>query len=91
LPVINADLESRLEVSTLEGGKAQVDIPAGSRSDSVLRVRNKGLPRFGSNGKGDLYLLWMKVRVPEKFDRDERELYERLRALADNPKRHFWE
>lgn len=56
----------------------------------MLRVRNKGLPRFGSNGKGDLYLR-MKVRVPEKFDREERELYERLRVLANKPKRHFWE
>jgi molecular chaperone DnaJ len=90
LPVIDAVLGSRLEVSTLEGGKAQVDIPAGIQPDTVLRLRNKGLPRFGGKEKGDLYLR-VKVRVPEKLDREERELYERLRALADKPKRHFWE
>jgi molecular chaperone DnaJ len=90
LPVTDAVLGSRLEVSTLEGGKAQVDIPAGIRPEAMLRLRNKGLPRFGGKGKGHLYLR-VKVRVPEKLDREERELYERLRALADKPKRHFWE
>jgi hypothetical protein len=69
LPVSDAVLRSRLEVSTLEGGKARGDIPAGIQPDTVLRLR---------------------VRVPEKLDREARERYERLRALADKPKRHFW-
>jgi molecular chaperone DnaJ len=58
--------------------------------DTVLRLKNKGLPRFGGMGKGDLYLQ-LKVSIPEKLSREERELYERLRALAGKTKRHFWE
>jgi molecular chaperone DnaJ len=79
-----------LSLCGLEGGKAQVDVPAGIQPDTVLRLRNKGLPRFGGKGKGDLYVR-VKVRVPEKLEREERELYEQLRGLADKPKRHFWE
>jgi DnaJ-class molecular chaperone len=56
----------------------------------VLRLRNKGLPRFGGKGKGDLYLR-IKIQIPEKLGREERELYERLRALAGKTKRHFWD
>jgi len=54
-----------------------------------LRLRNKGLPRFGGKGKGDLYLQ-VKLWVPEKLGSEERELYERLRALTGKTKRHFW-
>ncbi len=90
LSVPDAVLGTRLKVETLEGGKAEVKVPAGIQPDTVLRLRNKGLPRFGDKGKGDLYLQ-LKVRIPEKPDREERELYERLRALAGKASRHFWE
>ncbi|MGE5319694.1 MAG: DnaJ C-terminal domain-containing protein, partial [Hyphomicrobiaceae bacterium] len=90
LAVADAVLGTKLEVPTLEGGKAQVDIPAATQPDTVMRLRNKGLPRFGGKGKGDMYLQ-LKVQIPEKLSHEERELYERLRTLAGKTKRHFWE
>jgi len=77
-------------VETLEGGHAEVSVPAGIQPDTVLRLRNKGLPRFGGKGRGDMYLQ-VKIRIPDKLDHEERELYERLRALAGKPRRHFWQ
>lgn len=47
----------------------------------MLRLKGKGLPEFGSDRHGDLYLR-IDVRVPEKLSREERELYERLRAIG---------
>lgn len=90
LPLTDAVLGTRLEVPTLGGGKAQVDIPAGIQPETVLRLRDKGLPRFDGTGYGDMYLQ-IGVQIPEKLSRDERELYERLRTLAGKTKRHFWE
>jgi molecular chaperone DnaJ len=90
LLVPDAVLGTRLEVETLDGGKTEVSVPAGIQPDTVLRLRNKGLPRFGGKGRGDLYLQ-VKVRIPEKPDREERELYERLRAMAGEARRHFRE
>lgn len=90
LPLTDAVLGTRLEISTLEGGKAQVEIPAGIQPETVLRLRDKGLPRFGGKGKGDMYLR-IGIRIPEKLSREERELYERLRTLSGKTKRHFWE
>jgi len=75
-------------VPTLEGGKADVKIPAGIQPDTVLRLRNKGLPRFGGKGRGDMYLQ-VRIQIPEKLSREERELYERLRALPGRTRRHF--
>jgi molecular chaperone DnaJ len=90
LPLTDAVLGTKLEVPTLEGGKAQVDIPAGIQPDTVMRLRDKGLPQFGGKGTGDMYLQ-IRIQIPEKLSREERELYERLRALAGKTKRHFWE
>ena len=90
LPLTDAVLGTRLEISTIEGKRVEVEIPPGTQADTVLRLKNKGLPRFGGKGKGDLYLQ-LKVGIPEKLSREERELYERLRALAGKTKRHFWE
>ena len=90
LPIPNAVLGTKLEVPTLQGGKAEVNIPAGIQAGTVLRLRGKGLPRFGERGRGDLYLQ-IGVRIPEKIGREERELYERLRALTGKARRHFWE
>jgi molecular chaperone DnaJ len=90
LPVTDAVLGTKLEVETLGGSKAEVSVPAGIQPETVLRLHNKGLPRFGGKGKGDLYLR-VKVRIPEKLGREERELYEQLRALAGKGRRHFWE
>lgn len=90
LPLPDAVLGTKLKVPTLEGGVAEVDVPAGIQPDTVLRLRDKGLPRFGGSGKGDLFLQ-VKLRVPENIGREERELYERLRTLGVKTKRHFWE
>lgn len=90
LPLPDAVLGTKLEVPTLEGGKAEVNVPAGTQPDTVLRLRNKGLPRFGGKGVGDMYLQ-LKLKVPEKLGHEERTLYERLRDLGGKPKRHFWE
>jgi len=90
LPLTDAVLGTKLEVPTLGGGMVQVNVPAGTQPDTVLRLQNKGLPRFGGKHKGDLYLQ-VKVHVPEKLGREERELYERLRELAGKSRRHFWE
>ena len=90
LPLTDAVLGTKLEVDTLQGGKAEVAVPAGIQPGTVLRLRGKGLPRFGEKERGEMYLR-IDVRIPETIGREERELYERLRALARKARRHFWE
>jgi molecular chaperone DnaJ len=74
-----AVLGAEIEVPTLDGAIA-VKVPAGTQPDSRLRLRGKGLPRFGTRGRGDLYVR-LSVRLPERLGAEERRLWERLRAL----------
>ena len=90
LPLTDAVLGTKLEVPTLQGGTVEVNVPPGIQPATVLRLRDKGLPRFGRKGRGDMYLQ-IEIRIPEKLSHEERELYERLRALGGKSRRHFWE
>lgn len=69
-------------VQTLSGGSLTVTIPEGTQSGRTLRLRGKGLPGLGRAAAGDL-LLTVRITVPGSPSAEEREAYERLRALRD--------
>jgi molecular chaperone DnaJ len=80
VPVVDAVLGTELEVPTLDGSTT-VTIPPGTQPDTVLRLHGKGLPEFGGDRRGDLYLR-VHVHVPDRLSSKERDLYERLRTLS---------
>ncbi len=66
------------EVPTL-AGKQSLQIPAGTQSGSVFRLRNQGMPDPHGGGKGDL-LIQSVIEVPTKLGKRQKEL---LRELAE--------
>jgi len=80
ISLTDAVLGATLEVPTLNGS-ASVNIPPGTQPGALLRLKGKGLPEFGSGRHGELYLR-IEVQVPEQLSREERKLYEQLRAIS---------
>lgn len=80
IPLTDAVLGTTLQVPTLDGS-VSVTIPSGTQPGTVLRLKDKGLPEFGNERHGELYLR-IEVHVPEKLSSEERELYERLRVIG---------
>ena len=80
ISLTDAVLGATLNVPTLEGS-ANVTVPPGTQPGAVLRLKGKGLPEFGSGRHGEMYLR-IGVHVPEHLSREERELYEQLRAIG---------
>lgn len=78
--VLDAVLGSEIEINTLEE-PLRVHVPAGTQSDAVLRIGGKGLPYFGNEKRGDIYIR-INVKIPENITNEERALYERLRKLS---------
>jgi curved DNA-binding protein len=79
-----AALGASIEVPTLTG-TTRVKVPAGSSTDRKLRLRGKGLPA-PRGSPGDLYGT-VKVMVPKKPTREERELFEQLASVSSfNPR-----
>jgi molecular chaperone DnaJ len=81
VPVTYADaaLGASVEVPTPDG-PISLKVPAGSQPGKLLKVKGRGAPR-PKGGKGDL-LARVKVTVPEKVSKRQRELLEELRKVS---------
>lgn len=78
--VVDAVLGGSIDVPTLDG-QVSVNLPAGTQPDSMLRLRGKGLPRFGGGGRGDLYVR-VQVHIPERLSERQRRLFEQVRSAG---------
>lgn len=78
-----AALGGKVEVPLVDGGRAPLNVSAGTPSGHVLRLRGKGLPSL-RGGAGDL-LVRLLVWVPARLSGEERRLLEQL-GRADGMK-----
>jgi molecular chaperone DnaJ len=76
-----AALGAEVTVPTLDG-KVDVKIRPGTQPGQIIRLKGKGMPRFGGYGKGDL-LVRVDVSVPEKLTSQQRALLEQLAKEFD--------
>jgi len=74
--VAQAALGARVSIPTLEG-EEQFDIPPGTQTGTIFRLRGRGVPHLRRDGHGDLLVL-TRVEVPTRLTREQRELFERL-------------
>jgi len=80
-----AVLGEKLEIN-LGGEKINIDIPSGTQDGQAFRFSGKG--RTHKNGRGDL-ILTVRIEIPKNITREQRELYEQLRA-AESKKQSWW-
>lgn len=81
IPFVHAALGTEVEVPTL-AGKVKMRIPEGTQPGKILRLRGKGLPSLGGNGRGD-QLVRVFVEVPTKLTDRQRELLEQFADETD--------
>ncbi|MBL7544643.1 MAG: DnaJ domain-containing protein [Bdellovibrionaceae bacterium] len=82
LPVsyIDAILGTSMEVPTLTG-RVLIKIPPGTHTGQALRLKNKGLPKMGGFGSGDM-LIRILVDTPQEVSAVEKELLNKLSQTA---------
>jgi DnaJ-class molecular chaperone len=80
-----AALGSALEVPTLRG-KVSMKVPPATSSGRIFRLPGYGMPRLKGGGAGD-QLVTVRIVMPSELTTEEKELYERLKALrSDSPR-----
>jgi molecular chaperone DnaJ len=80
-----AALGAEVEIPTPDG-RVSLKVPAGSNDGKLLRVKGRGAPKLKGDGRGDL-LARLRVQVPAKLTKAEREALEDLRkAHKGNPR-----
>jgi len=85
VPLIDAVLGGEVEVSSLKG-KLSLKIPPETQNGKVFRLAGQGMPKIGSDKKGDL-LAKVNVVVPQKLTERERELFQQLKEIHAQPQR----
>jgi molecular chaperone DnaJ len=81
-----AALGANINVPALDGS-VTMKVPAGTPSGKTFRLKGKGAPKRG--GAGDL-LVTVRVEVPTKLSKDEKELLRKLQGSGTGaPRRHL--
>jgi molecular chaperone DnaJ len=75
-----------IEVPTIDGGKALVQIPAGTQDGEKIKVSGKGMPVLGAGErKGDLLVL-VKIEIPKNLTVEEKKLAKDLDNMLQKSK-----
>ena len=90
LKFTTAALGGSVEIPTIDGEKAKLQIPEGAQNGDQFRLKSKGMTVMNSGGRrGDMYVK-VEIETPVKLSSEERELLQKLDKLmqnkASNPK-----
>ena len=78
ISVTDAILGTEVEIPCIDG-KYKIKVDPGTQSETVVRLKGRGLPRLNSSSTGDLYVKFI-VWIPKKLGRDEKSMMETLRS-----------
>ncbi len=81
--VAQAALGATLTVPTLDG-EADLQVPAGTQSGQVFRLKGKGVPHLRSSRRGD-QLVAVIVETPKALSEEQRHLFEELSKVLSSP------
>ncbi|MFQ6122766.1 MAG: molecular chaperone DnaJ [Dehalococcoidales bacterium] len=76
-----AALGAEVEVPTLYG-KTKLNIPAGSQTGKVFRLKAQGIPHLHRSGRGD-QLVRLLVVTPDSLTKQQRQLFQELAKTLD--------
>lgn len=84
-----AALGDSINVPTLSG-KVKLDIPSGTHSHKVFRLKNQGMPRLGNHGNGD-QMVKVIIDVPKKLNKKQKELLKEFDKEYGKNKKGFFD
>lgn len=81
---VDAILGSEIEVPTLTG-RVALKVPPGTYSGQVMRLKNKGFPKQGGFGSGDM-LVRIQVDTPSSLSSEQKDLVKELaKSTGETP------
>lgn len=100
VPMCKAALGGELEVPTIDGDRAKINVPAGAQTGRRFRIRGKGMSQLRARDRGDLHVE-IAVETPVNLSPKQRKLLEEFakdcgeeahpqsKTFFDNMKRFF--
>lgn len=75
ISLTTACLGGKIEVPSIDGKTIELNVPEGTESGQVFRMKGHGVPYLGAYGKGDQHVV-IRVEIPKKLSKKQRELLE---------------
>jgi molecular chaperone DnaJ len=79
IPLTTAALGGQIEVPTIEGKRARIQVPAGTQTGHRFRLRGKGMTELHGHARGDMFAE-IVVETPVNLTKRQQEL---LRAFEE--------
>ncbi|MBR6013259.1 MAG: molecular chaperone DnaJ [Selenomonadaceae bacterium] len=88
LPItfVQAALGATVDAPTIDG-KVELQIPEGTQSGQVLKIRDKGIPHLRGEGRGDEFVK-IKVLTPKNLSVRQKELLREFENGGNDSKNH---
>ena len=86
--MVTAILGGVVDIPTIDGNIAKVNITAGTQIGAKLRLQGKGMPIMKTSRYGDLY-IHLNVELPAKINAKQKELleeFDKINLSGSNPK-----
>jgi molecular chaperone DnaJ len=73
IPMTTAAVGGSIEVPTIDGTRAKMNVPDGTQTGQQFRLRGKGMTVLNSKGRGDMYVE-IGVETPVNLTRKQKDL-----------------
>lgn len=78
--LVQAVLGGEIDIETIDG-MSKIKIPPGTEDGKVFKLSGKGVVNMRNNSRGD-HLVKVKIKIPKKLSKTEKELYVKLAEEA---------
>lgn len=83
VPFTIATLGGTVEVPNIEGSRSKFNIPNGTQSGQVFRLKGKGMTQYGRPDRGDMYLE-IQVETPVNLNKKQKDLLKEFEKTSSN-------
>ena len=87
VPMTTAALGGSVEVPTVDGNRARINIPAGTQSGQQFRLRAKGMSMLRTTSRGDMFVE-LSVETPVNLTKKQKELMDEFRSEGGDESTH---
>jgi len=85
IPMTTAALGGSIEVPTIDGQRARINVPGGTQNSRQFRLKGKGMRILRSNARGDMYVE-VNVETPMNLTKRQQELLREFEAESEGKK-----
>lgn len=87
VPMTTAALGGTIEVPSVDGGRARINIPSGTQPGQQFRLKGKGMSVLHAKTRGDMFVE-LQVETPVNLTKKQKEILEGLKKAGAENKKH---